>query len=110
RTFTANEPLRTAIVPVGYADGYPLSLTNRASVLIRGKRCPVRGRVSMDQIIVDVSGVPQVEVGDSVTLIGSDGAESITVAELAERAGTIPYEIFTGIGKRVLREYIGAVR
>lgn len=110
RTYTANGPLRTCIVPVGYADGYPLSLSNRASVLIRGKRCPIRGRVSMDQIIVEINDAPNAAVGDTVTLIGSDGGELITVAELAERAGTIPYEILTGIGKRVKREYIGAVK
>ncbi|MDZ4858982.1 MAG: alanine racemase [Candidatus Hydrogenedentes bacterium] len=110
RTFTAHGVTRTAVVPVGYADGYPLSLSNRASVLVRGKRCPVRGRVSMDQIVIDITGLPQAEVGDTVTLLGSDGQETISAAELAERAGTIPYEIFTGIGNRVKREYIGAVR
>lgn len=110
RTFTTHAPTRTAVVPVGYADGYPVSLSNRASVLVRGRRCPVRGRVSMDQIVVDVTDVPNVAVGDAVTLIGSDGPETITVAELAERAGTIPYEILTGIGKRVKREYVGGTR
>ena len=110
RTFTTNGPTRTGIVPVGYADGYPLSLSNRASVLVRGKRCPVRGRVSMDQIVIELNDVPNAACGDVVTLIGSDGSETITVAEVAERAGTIPYEILTGIGKRAKREYMGAVR
>lgn len=110
RTFTTDEPTRVGVVPVGYADGYPLSLSNRASVLVRGKRCQVRGRVSMDQIVIDLNNVPNAACGDVVTLIGSDGGDSITAAELAERAGTIPYEILTGIGKRVKREYVGAVK
>jgi alanine racemase len=110
RTFTINEPTRIGVVPVGYADGYPLSLSNRASVLVRGKRCPVRGRVSMDQIVVELNNAPNAACGDVVTLIGSDGGESITASELAERGGTIPYEILTGIGKRVKREYLGAAR
>jgi alanine racemase len=110
RTFTTNAPTRVGLVPVGYADGYPLSLSNRASVLVRGKRCPIRGRVSMDQFIIELNDVPNAACGDTVTLIGSDGGETITVSELAERGGTIPYEILTGIGKRVKREYTGAVR
>ena len=110
RTFTTNGPTRTGVVPVGYADGYPVSLSNRASVLVRGKRCPVRGRVSMDQIVVELNDVPNAACGDVVTLIGNDGGETITVAELAERAGTIPYEVLTGIGKRVQREYLGAIK
>jgi alanine racemase len=108
RTFTAGEPIRVAVLPVGYADGYKHSLSNRASVLIRGKRCAVRGRISMDQTVVEVTHVPGVAVGDVATLIGSDGDESITVEELAERAGTIPYEILTGIGARVERVYTDA--
>jgi len=106
RTFTAGDTIRVAVIPVGYADGYKLSLSNRASVLIRGKRCAVRGRISMDQTVVEVTHVPGIAVGDTVTIIGSDGKESITVEELAERGGTIPYEILTGISPRVEREYI----
>jgi len=106
RTFTAGEKIRVAVLPVGYADGYKHSLSNRASVLIRGKRCAVRGRISMDQTVVEVTQVPGVGVGDVATLIGSDGKESITAEELAERGGTIPYEILTGIGARVERKYV----
>ncbi|MBN2308556.1 MAG: alanine racemase [Candidatus Hydrogenedentes bacterium] len=105
RTFTARQRMRAAILPVGYADGYRFALSNRADVLIRGKRCPVRGRVSMDQIVVDVTHVPGVAAGDTATLIGADGEEAITAAELAERADTIPYDILTGIGPRVERVY-----
>ncbi|NIA15662.1 MAG: alanine racemase, partial [Nitrospiraceae bacterium] len=105
RTYTAVEPMRAAIVPVGYGDGYKHALANNADVLIRGQRCRVRGAVSMDQIVADVSKVPGVSVSDTVTLIGTGGKESVTVEELAERAKTIPYDILTGIGPRVRREY-----
>jgi alanine racemase len=106
RSFTTRRPTRIAIVPVGYADGYPFALGNKADVLVRGKRCPVRGRVSMDQTIVDVTEVSNPAVGDHVTLIGTEGSETISAAELASRAGTIPYEILAGIGARVERVYI----
>jgi alanine racemase len=96
-----------ATVPVGYADGYPRSLTNRAHVLIRGKRYPVAGTVTMDQLMVDC-GDDHVEAGDEVVLIGRQGGEEITAAELAELAETIPYEIVCGISERVPREYVGA--
>ncbi len=109
RTFTAGDTIRVALLPIGYADGYKHSLSNRASVLIRGKRCAVRGRISMDQCVVEVTYVPGVAVGDVATLIGSDGKESVTAEELAERAGTIPYEILTGISPRVDREYVDAL-
>jgi alanine racemase len=96
-----------ATVPVGYADGYPRSLTNRSHVLIRGKRYPVAGTVTMDQLMVDC-GDDHVEAGDEVVLIGRQGDEEVTAAELAELAGTIPYEIVCGISERVPREYVGA--
>jgi alanine racemase len=106
RTFTASSPMRVALLPVGYADGYKYKLGNNADVIIRGTRCPVRGSVSMDQIVVDVSHVPGVAVGDTATLIGTDGRETITAAELAQRAQTIPYDILTGIGRRCERVYV----
>jgi len=105
-TYTARGPIRTAVLPVGYADGYRYQLSNNADVLIRGRRCPVLGAVSMDQIVVDVTALPHVSCGDIATLIGTDGALEITAEELAERAGTIPYDILTGIGMRVFREYV----
>lgn len=107
RTYLTQTRMRAAILPVGYADGYRHSLSNRADVLIRGARCPVRGSVCMDQIVVDVTGVDGVQVGDVATLIGTDGEEIVTVEELASRANTISYDILTGIGPRVTREYIG---
>ena len=106
RTYTTYGPTRTAILPVGYADGYRYQLANKADVLIRGRRCPVRGAVSMDQIVVDVTAVPQAAPGDVATLIGADGDLEITVEELADKAGTISYDILTGIGPRVLRQYV----
>ncbi|MFP4502275.1 MAG: alanine racemase [Candidatus Hydrogenedentota bacterium] len=106
RTYTTDVRMRAAMLPVGYADGYPHHLSNRADVLLHGRRCPVRGRVCMDQIVVDVSHVPAVRAGDRATLLGADGDECITVEELALRADTIPYEILAGIGQRVAREYM----
>lgn len=106
RTYRTPNPRKVAIVPVGYADGYPFHLSDKSDVLIRGRRCPVRGRISMDMMTVDITDVPDVKVGAKVTLIGSDGHESVTVEELAKQADTIPYEILTGIGARVERTYI----
>ncbi len=105
RTYTAGEAMRAAIVAVGYADGYKYGLSNRGEVLIHGKRCFVRGTVSMDQIVVDVSHVPEASPGDMAVLIGKSGQDRITVEELAEKAGVIPYDILTSIGPRVSRSY-----
>ena len=106
RTFVANQPIRTAVVPVGYADGFPRQASgNGAGVLIRGVRCPLLGRVTMDQIIVDATGVDGVSEGDVVTLFGRDGDAEIPVSELAAQSGTIAWDILTGIGRRVERFY-----
>jgi alanine racemase len=75
-------------------------------VLIRGVRCPVLGRVTMDQIIAGVTALPELEVGEEVVLIGRQGSEEILAAELAEKAGTIAWEIFTGVGPRVERVHL----
>jgi alanine racemase len=101
-------PSRIATIPVGYADGYPRSLSNRAQVIVRGRRAPVVGRVCMDLTMIDVTEVPGVEVGDPITLLGSEGAEAIRPEELAAWAGTIAYEILCGISKRVPRVYLEA--
>ena len=106
RTFKTTHPTRLATLAVGYADGYQRHLSGRgAHVHIRRQRCPVLGRVTMDQIVADVTALPQVETGDEVVLLGRQGAEEILAAELAEKAGTIAWEIFTGLGRRVAREY-----
>jgi len=102
RSFIAQKPIRTALVAVGYADGFPRQVSGRgASVLVRGVRCALLGRVTMDQIVVDVSMLPEVRLGDEVTLVGRDGAERIDVDDLASQAGTISWEILSGIGRRV---------
>jgi alanine racemase len=107
RTFTTTRPTRVATISAGYADGYPRSLSNRkAAVLIGGQRCPVLGRVTMDLTMADVSAVPEVQTGDEVVLIGRQGSGEILAAEVAERAGTVAWEIFTGIGGRVRRVYL----
>lgn len=105
RTFEATYDMNVAIVPVGYADGYKLSLSNKGEVLIGGARCPVRGNVSMDQIVVEIKTDKFVKSGDTAVIIGRDGNEEITVEEMAQKAGTIPYDILTGIGSRVKRVY-----
>ena len=95
-----------ATVPIGYADGYPRALFDAGQeVLIRGRRFPLAGSVTMDQIVVDVDGA-EVEVGDEVVLLGSQGDERITVGEWADRLGTIPYEVLCGIGPRLPRRTI----
>ena len=104
RTFIAPKPMRVAVLAVGYADGFPRQVSgNGASVLLHGNRCPLLGRVTMDQIVVDVSSLPEIQAGDAATLIGRDGGMEIHADELAERAGTISWDIFTGIGQRVQR-------
>ncbi|MGI8602486.1 MAG: alanine racemase [Verrucomicrobiales bacterium] len=104
RTFVTSRKTTVATLAVGYADGYQRHLSGRgAEVLIRGQRCPVLGRVTMDQIMVDVTDLPPAVAGDEAILIGKDGPEEITAGELAEKAGTIPYEILTGLGRRVAR-------
>ena len=104
RTFIADEAMRIATLSVGYADGYRRHLSGcGAGVLIRGRRCAVLGRVTMDQIMADVTALPEAAVGDEVVLIGTQGDEEILASELAEKAGTIAWEIFTGIGPRVKR-------
>ncbi len=103
RTFETTRPSRIATVPIGYNDGYAWNLGNRAEVLVRGRRCPVVGAVSMDYTTVDVTDVPGVEPGEVVTLIGADGEERIRVEDLARLLGTNPYEITCRLGKRVVR-------
>lgn len=97
-TFTAKRDSRIATLPVGYANGYLRALSNNADVLIHGRRCPVVGRVSMNMITVDVTDLPDVRIGEEAVLIGIQGNETITMDELAARAGTISYELACLIG------------
>ncbi len=105
RTFVTEAPTVVATVATGYADGYPRALAGRGTdVLVAGQRCPLLGRVTMDQIMVDVTRLPSpAQPGDDVTLIGRQGSAEITASELARLAGTIPWEILTGLGRRVRR-------
>jgi alanine racemase len=105
-TFRAERETRVATLPVGYADGYRRALGNRAELLVAGRRAPVIGVVTMDMTMIDVTGI-DAEIGDVATLLGSDGAEKIDVAELAERADASPYEILTGLHARLPRVYSG---
>ena len=104
-TYVTTGPTTVATIPMGYADGYPRSLSNRGAVLIKGVRCPVVGRVCMDQFMVMVPQDVEVAVGDPVVLLGQQGHESITALEIAALANTIPYEIFCGFSERVPRVY-----
>ena len=107
RTFITPRKMRIATLSAGYADGYPWHLSNRgAAVLVRGQRCPLIGRVTMDLMMIDVSNIDNVQVGDEVVLMGRDGSEEISCGELAEKAGTITWEIITRIGARVRRVFV----
>lgn len=107
RVFTANKDMKLATVPIGYADGYPRCLAAKgAQVLIGGKRCPIVGRICMDQLMADISHLDDVQVGDVVTLIGKDGGEEISADELAGYESSINYEVICGISKRVPRVYL----
>jgi alanine racemase len=107
RRFTTSKPTRIGTVPIGYGDGYNRLLTNKASVLVHGKRYPVVGTVCMDQIMLDLGSADPVEVGDEVTLIGTDGGETIDASELGRLTGTIPYEVLCALSARVPRIYRG---
>jgi alanine racemase len=107
RAFIAPRRMRVATITAGYGDGFPRAASDRAFVLIRGRRCRVLGRVTMDQTLVDVSRLRTVAVGDEVVLIGEQGRECIPATKLALRCGTIPWEILTGITQRVPRLYRG---
>ncbi len=102
-TYRPTRPTRLAVLPVGYADGYPRALSNRARVLLRGRPAPVVGRVCMDIVMADVTDVPGVREGDVATLVGADGDERIPVEELAELAGTINYEILARLSPALPR-------
>ena len=104
-TFVTTRKTRVATVPVGYADGYRRSLSGKFYVLIRGRRAPILGRVCMDQMMVDITDVPDVKIDDPVVLVGNDGNDVITVEEIAAAADSFNYEFVCGISRRVPRRY-----
>ena len=106
-TFTSTERMRVATLTAGYGDGYLRAGSNRAEVLIGGRRCRVLGRITMDQMLVDVTRVRRVIAGDEAVLIGCQGKQKITAGELAEWGGTVPWEVLTNITYRVPRLYRG---
>ena len=102
-TFVATEPMRVALLPLGYADGLDRRLGNRFSLLVRGQRAPLVGRISMDQSVIDVTEIPGVEAGDEVVVLGGQNGHHLTAFDHAEAVGTVPWEIFTRIAARVTR-------
>ena len=107
RSVQLRRPSRIATLACGYADGYPRQVSNQnAEVLVHGRRCPLLGRVTMDQVMIDVTDLPEAaQLGDEVVLLGQQGSENISPLELAAKANTIAWDIFTGIGRRVTRLY-----
>jgi alanine racemase len=108
RTYELTKDSIIATIPIGYQDGYTRSLSNIGRVIVRGCFAPVVGRISMDWTIVDVTGIPNVQLYDEVTIIGTNGNLKIKTEELAEKTGTISYEITCGINRRVTRIYVGS--
>lgn len=107
-TYIVEQSRRIATVSIGYADGYPRSLSNKGWMLIHGKKAPIVGRVCMDQTMVDITDIPDVKIEDEVTLIGQDGDNRISVEEMADLAGSFNYEFVCDISKRVKRIYRGS--
>lgn len=110
RTFVTQRPTRMGVVPVGYGHGYSWLMSNRGEMLVRFKRVPILGRVTMDLTMVDLTDVPDVVLGDEVVLFGSQGDAVLTLEEVAKRSETLPYEIMCTIGKRVTRIYVSRGR
>ena len=110
RTYQTKRQTRIGVLPVGYGHGLPWLLSNRGEVLVRGRRVPIVGRVTMDLTMVDVTEVPDIALGDEVVLFGEQSGMSVSLEEVAERANTIPYDILCSMGKRVVRVFLRAGR
>jgi alanine racemase len=110
RSEILKRPTKVATLACGYADGYPRQVSGKGGVvLVRGMRCPILGRITMDQMMIDVSGLPApAQVGDEVVLLGAQDEEFISATEIAQKAGTIAWHVFTSISARVERRYVGA--
>jgi len=107
KTFITKRKSLIGVIPVGYADGYFRKLSNRAYVIVRGKKAPVVGTVCMDLTMVDLTEIPEAKINDDVIIIGAAGKERITAMDIAEWAETIPYEVLTSLGSRARRKYTG---
>ena len=107
-SFVTQRPSRLGTLPVGYADGLDRGLSNVGEVLIRGRRAPIVGRVCMGLCVIDLTDVPQTQVGDVVVLIGAQERDRLTVDDMAERCGRIPYEVLCAVGQQVPRRYVGS--
>ena len=105
RNYTAERDTYIMTLPIGYGDGYPRVLSNRAEVLVCGRRAPIVGNVCMDMFMVDITDVPGVTLQSEVVLMGAQGDERITPEELARKANTIPYEIMLGFSARIRKEH-----
>jgi len=105
-TYVTDQPRRIATIPVGYADGYSRNLSNHGKVIIHGQYAPIVGRICMDQFMVDVTDLPEVKQGDTVTLLGRDGEAYISAEELAQWSHSFAYELICTVGKRIPRVYI----
>jgi alanine racemase len=108
RTYITTDWCNLAVLPVGYCNGYPRLLSNRGEVLLKGHRAPIRGRVCMNLTMVDVSHIPEVAEGETVTLLGADGGERLTADDLASWAETISYDIYCALGSANPRRFVGA--
>ena len=106
-TWTAPQDTRVATIPIGYGDGFPRALSSRGQALLRGRRLPIVGRICMDQFMLDLGPDGTAYNEDEAVLIGTQGGETIRAEDVARLAGTIPYEILTGLNERIPREYVG---
>ena len=106
--FRAERPMRIAVLAAGYADGIPHRLGNRGSVIVNGRFAPIVGAVSMDLTTIDITRSPELQVGDPVTLLGSEGGVAIDAQQIARVAGTISYSVLCGIHARVKRIYVNS--
>lgn len=106
RSFVTDKPMRVATIAIGYADGYPRSLSNKGYVLVRGQKAPILGRICMDQMVVDVTYIPDAKVEDVVTIVGKDGDKEVTIEELSRLSGRFNYEFVCDISERVEKKYI----
>jgi alanine racemase len=105
RTYQTKSRRKIATIPIGYGDGYPRHLSNLGYVIIGDRKAPVLGRVTMDQILVDVTKIPKVAIGDDVLIFGKQGKNYVPIEEVAESIGTISYEIVCGLTPRLRRFY-----